>query len=427
VYVQPVHRGSRLAAIVATAALVLSTVSCAVDRGPKPVQLGAIYPVSGLQGPGGLDESRGALLAVERANRDGGLRGRPLKVKLLDVAASRQAPAAMSKLRGEGIRLVLGTYGSTISSVAAKAAKKDGLLLWETGAVGMQPPDSGGGESFFRMAPQGANLGRVAVAFVRDQLAPQLNAGRPLRYAVTYVDDEYGRAVGLGAIDEARNSGQELVGQFGYDVHAFDAADLVRRVAETKPDVLFVSAYLEDGIAIRRATIDQHVPLLASIGTSSSYCMPEFGLRLREGAVGLFASDKPDGDVLRPDALAPEGARLLRWARDRYRARFRKSMSPAALAGFANTWALVHHVLPAARTLAPSDVAAAARSVKLARGTLANGAGLDLAGPHDREAGENRAALSIVWQWVDPTKHKQAVVWPPAFATQELRNIPIQQ
>jgi len=412
---------------VALAIISLVVGACAPDRGPAPLKIGAIYPVSGLQGPGGTDEARGALLAVERANRDGGIRGRPVKVRLVDVSTGAQAHDAIRKLRKDGIRLVLGTYGSTISAPAAQAAKHDGVVLWETGAVGQQPKDSGGGESFFRMAPQGANLGRAAMAFVRDQLASELGAGHPLRYAVTYVDDEYGRAVGFGAIDEARATGQELVGTFAYDAHALDAGDLVRRMAETHPDVLFVSAYLDDGIAIRRATIEQHVPLLASIGTSSSYCMPEFGRRLGQGAVGLFASDKPDGDVVRVDALAPEGARLLRWARARYRARFQKAMSAAALAGFANTWALVRHVLPAATSASPSAVAAAARAVKLAPGTLANGAGLDLAGPNDRDPGENRAALSVIWQWQDPLKHKQAVVWPPAFATQPLRLLPIQR
>jgi len=333
----------------------------------------------------------------------------------------------MTKLRKQGAQVVLGTYGSTISSQAALAAKRSGMLLWETGAVGQQPADSGGGQSFFRMAPQGANLGRTAMAFIRDQLAPQLGVNRPLRYAVTYVDDEYGRPWASAPSMRRSATGQELVGTFAYTNQGLDPQELVRRVAEHQPDVLFVSAYLDDGVAIRRATIDQHVPLLASIGTSSSYCMPEFGLRLGQGAVGLFASDKPDGQILRPDALTPEGATLLRWARARYRSRFRRPMSAAALAGFRQRVALVHHVLPAARSTTPTDVADAARAIKLAPGTLANGAGLDLAGPRDRDPGENRAALSIVWQWQDPLKHKQAVVWPPAFATQPLKVIPIQQ
>ncbi len=68
-------------------------------------------------------------------------------------------------------------------------------------------------------------------------------------------------------------------------------------------------------------------------------------------------------------------------------------------------------------------MAAAARSVKLDGGTLPNGAGLDLAGPGVGDAGENRRAVSVIWQWVDA--RTQAVVWPPAFATRPLKVIPI--
>jgi hypothetical protein len=69
-------------------------------------------------------------------------------------------------------------------------------------------------------------------------------------------------------------------------------------------------------------------------------------------------------------------------------------------------------------------VAATARTTKLAAGTLANGAGLDLAPPGVADAGQNRAAVSVIWQWVDD--HTQAVVWPPAFATRPLRAVAIQ-
>jgi hypothetical protein len=214
------------------------------------------------------------------------------------------------------------------------------------------------------------------------------------------------------------------VGTFPYSVRGLDAEALVREIAVAKPDVLFVSAYLDDGIALRKAQVSQGLNLKASIGTSSSYCMPSFAAALGPAAVGLFASDKPDGREVRLEALQPEAREILSWGRDRYRQRHGEDMTPAALSGFANAWALVGHVLPAAGGLSAADVASAARSVKLAGGTLPNGAGLDLAGAGVDDAGENRRAVSVIWQWVDSST--QAVVWPPAFATRPLQAIPIQ-
>ena len=387
------------------------------------ITIGAIYPVSGNQGPGGLEEANGARLAVELANQRGGVHGDRLRLEVADVGAGGAAPAAMEDFHRRGIDVVLGTYGSTISAPAAVSARRNGMVLWETGAVGQIASDAGAGESFFRMAPMGGGLGKAAVAFVRDTLRPMLGGSGGLRYAVAYVDDAYGRSVGLGAVDEIEASGQVLAGTFPYDVHRLDAAAVVRAVAESQPDVLFVSAYLDDGIALRRETVVQNVPLKASIGTSSSYCMPSFAAALGPAAVGLFASDKPSGAEVRLDALSAAARKELAWARAEYRKRHNEEMSPAALSGFANTWALVGHVLPASPSLEPAAVAATARTVKLAQGGLPNGAGLDFGGADAVDAGENRGAVSVIWQWVDAKT--QAVVWPPAFATRPLQAIPI--
>jgi len=151
--------------------------------------------------------------------------------------------------------------------------------------------------------------------------------------------------------------------------------------------------------------------------------MPSFAAALGPAAVGLFASDKPDGQEIRLDALQPAGRDVLAWGRARYKAHHGVDMTPAALSGFANTWALVGHVLPAAGGTSAPEVAAAARSVKLEGGSLPNGAGLDLAGLGLDDAGENRRAVSVIWQWVDV--RTQAVVWPAAFATRPLKAIPI--
>jgi branched-chain amino acid transport system substrate-binding protein len=405
-------------------AVLLFAASCTATDDSNALTLGAIYPISGLQGPGGADEANGVKLAVELANERGGVQGRRVRLQLIDVDRGDAAPRALAQLQREGVDVVLGTYGSTISAPAAAAAQRSGMLLWETGAVGLVGTDAGAGDTFFRMAPMGASLGRAAVAFVRDQLSGTLGTTGPLRYAVAYVDDAYGRSVGLGAAEEATASGQELVGTFPYSTRDLDAEALVREIAVTKPDVLFVSAYLDDGIALRKAQVSQGLHLKASIGTSSSYCMPSFAHALGPAAVGLFASDKPDGRDVRLDALQPEGQEVLSWGRARYRELHGQDMTPAALSGFANAWALVGHVLPAAAGMGAREVADAARSVKLAGGTLPNGAGLDLAGPGVDDAGENRRAVSVIWQWVDAST--QAVVWPPAFATRPLQAIPIQ-
>ena len=151
--------------------------------------------------------------------------------------------------------------------------------------------------------------------------------------------------------------------------------------------------------------------------------MPAFGAALGSAAVGLFASDKPDAADVRPDALRPEARAELSWAGATYLRRFHQAMSAAALAGFANAWALLHDVLPAATSASAGAVATAALRVKLPIGGLPNGSGLDFAGPNQLDAGANRRAASVIWEWVAPGQ--RAVVWPPAFATHPLVTLPV--
>src|SRR5215217_4278054 len=90
--------------------------------GGQPVRVGAIYPLSGTQGMGGIDEYHGVRVAAELVNADGGINGRPVVLDQVDVPEADAAPGAIRTLADRGVDLVLGRYGSTISSPAAAAA-----------------------------------------------------------------------------------------------------------------------------------------------------------------------------------------------------------------------------------------------------------------------------------------------------------------
>jgi branched-chain amino acid transport system substrate-binding protein len=402
----------------------LGALVSACSSSPAPIRVGAVYPMTGSQGPGGVDEYRGVRLAVGMVNADGGVDGRPVELEVLDVPGADAAPGAVAALGDQGIRFVLGSYGSTVSQPAAAAAAHRDILFWETGAVGSMPAPGSGGRLFFRVAPGGSVLGKAAVSFVADQLAPRWH--RPassLRFAVANVEDVYGSAVAAGAVDEIHALGLPFAGQFPYDLSHPDPAGVVRRIARAKPDVLFVAAYMEDGIALRRQMVRQRLPLLVNIGTSSSYCMPEFGAALQGQAVGLFASDKPDADAIDTSGLTREARDLLDRARSAYRSRYDAEMSAPALAGFSAAWALFHTVMPAASELTPEAVAAQALRARIPVGGLPNGSGLEFSPPGATDPGANLLAATVIWEWLGV--EQRAVVWPQQFATAAIQPISI--
>ena len=270
------------------------------------MRVGAIYPLSGTQGMGGIDEYHGVRVAAELVNADGGINGRPVALDQVDVPEADAAPGAIKALADRGWTWSWAATGAPSPARRPRPRPAHGSLFWETGAVG-KLAGPGGGDLVFRVAPTGDLLGRGAIRFVADQLAGKL--GREpssLRFAIAAVDDVYGAAVADGARAELRERKLETVADVAYDPRRYDPAKVVGEIRAAR--VLFVVAYLEDGVALRREQVRQHLPLLASIGTSSSYCMPEFGALLGKDAVGLFASDKPDTHGINPSGWPPTPA-----------------------------------------------------------------------------------------------------------------------
>jgi len=406
-------------------ALLMLAAACATTaRSTGPIVLGAVYPTAGGQGPGGIDEWHGVQLAAEYVNARGGVAGRSVQLKLQPADSSDQAARAVHGLVDEGVPLILGSYGSTISQPAADTAASLGKVFWETGAVGLLDPNVRRSNLVFRFPPSGGSLGTAAVKFSNDLLLPKLHhVAAKTRFGVVYVNDIYGQAVSSGMIDEINAMHLPLAGTFRYDLQTVRYPDLVRRIRAARVQVLLVVAYMDDGIGLRKEMVKQRVPLVASIGTSSSYCMPGFGRALDEAAVGLYASDKPDGDVVNPARLSPEAGAALVWARATFKQRYGHDMSAAALTGFSGTWALLRFVLPNAPTMTPGAISRAARAANVPSASLPNGSGLAFAPQGTTNAGDNIRAASVIWEWVK--EYTRAVVWPPSFATSQIKALPI--
>ena len=412
----------KLALLVALATL---TVACAAGAGSSgPIVLGAVYPTAGGQGPGGIDEYRGVQLAAEYINARGGVLGRPVQLKLQPADTSDQAARAVNVFKGTDVPVILGSYGSTISKPASEASVALGKVFWETGAVGLLDANVRRSDLVFRFPPSGGSLGTAAVKFSNDLLLPKLHhAPANTKFGVLYVNDVYGQAVSDGMIQELKALHLPLAGTFPYDLQTVNYPDLVHRIKAAGVQDLLVVAYLDDGVALRKEMVKQKVPLVASIGTSSSYCMPGFGKMLDESAVGLYASDKPDGDVLDPARLTPDAAAALIWARMTFKERYHVGMTAAALTGFSGTYALLKDVLPAARSMTPKAISAAARAADVPMGSLPNGSGLQFAKQDTVNAGDNLRAASVIWEWIK--EYTRAVVWPPQFATSQILALPI--
>jgi branched-chain amino acid transport system substrate-binding protein len=403
----------RLAVLVALVLLIAAACGQSVQSQSHELVLGAIYPLSGPQAAGGKEELAGVQAALQLAKSTGALKV-PVRLQVVNAATPQEASAAVDELvRDYHVPAILGTYGSTLSAAASARAEALKTVYWETGAVA--DPITAQRNYVFRTVATGSSLGRMAVTFTHDVLIPENRVSSP-RVVVVRVNDIYGQSVGGGEQSLATDLGIPVVDVIEYDPHAYDANAIAARVASDHPDFLWDVSYLDDGVAIWQALLQQHVQLKGAVGTSSAFCMLAFSQRLGAGSVGVYAADKPD-DAINPAALSPAGQALLAKARLVYAgANGGAAMTIPAVAGFVGAWALFHDVfgqLPS--TVTPDAIRAAALSVDVPVGDSINGGGVRFGAAGALDEGQNTRSSAVVGQWQGVGEMK--VVYPPAFAT----------
>lgn len=401
--------------VVAALALLVVAAACGESQAnpSHELVLGAIYPLSGPQAAGGKEELAGVKAALELARSTGALKV-PVRLDVVDANTPQAAATAVDHLvRDDHVPAILGTYGSTLSAPAAARAEELKTVYWETGAVA--DPITSQRHYVFRTVATGGALGRMAVTFTHDVLIPGYKLQAP-RVAIIRVNDVYGRSVGGGEQALAASLGIDVVDVIEYDPHAFDAPAIATRVAADHPDFLWDVSYLDDGVAIWQALLSQHVAVRAAVGTSSAFCMPEFGRRLGGGAVGVYAADKPDADISAA-ALSPAGLALLNQARSIYaRDNGGASMSIPAVAGFVGGWTLFHDVLGRMSGAVTSEsIRAAALNIDVPVGDSINGGGVRFGAAGSLDEGQNTRAAAVVGQW--QAVGVMNIVYPPAYAT----------
>jgi branched-chain amino acid transport system substrate-binding protein len=401
---------------VALAALVLFVAACsqspAADQGHDLV-LGAIYPLSGPQAPGGKAELAGVRAALDVAESSGSLKSH-VRLQVIDAITPQEASAAVDKLVHDyHVPAIVGTYGSTLSATASARAEELHTVYWETGAVA--DPITAQRRYVFRTVATGSSLGRMAVTFTHDVLLPQAKLATP-RAVIVRVNDIYGRSVGGGEEALASSLGVQVVDVIEYDPRAFDADVIAARLGADRTDFLWDVSYIDDGVAIWQAVLRQHIALKAAIGTSSAFCMPQFSERLGVGSVGVYAADKPDAGISLA-ALSPAGQALIARAELAFaRQNTGGAMDIPAVAGFVGGWTLFHDVIPKLSGQVTSEsIRSVALQVDVPIGDSINGGGVKFGANGSLDEGQNTRAAAVIGQWQAVGVMK--VLFPPAYAT----------
>ncbi len=282
-------KARRLLAVLGACAM-LATAACggsapsgaageAGGRDDGPVKIGALHPVSGSFAVDGLQMRRGAELAVEAINADGGIEslgGRKVELVSGDTQGKVQVgQSEAQRLISAGAVGLVGTYQSAVSTNVAVVAERNEVPFVMDVTAADEIFDHGYRYSF-RVQP-GSTVIATAAAQYLDEVSRE--HGRPVeKVAFLHEQTDFGTAAAEAFTAAARERGIEVDPIISYD--ATTVSDFTAQITQVKAsgaNVLAAAGYYGDSLLISRAIASVKPDLDAVWGVSNgAFDQPTF-------------------------------------------------------------------------------------------------------------------------------------------------------
>jgi branched-chain amino acid transport system substrate-binding protein len=285
---------------VAAACGVLALSACGSSSGGSggdegPIKVGGILSLSGAGSVFGQAEERSMRIAVDAINRNGGVDGRKIDLKVEDDRSepSQALTAARSLIQDDKVSAIFGASSGTMTLAFLPVAKSLGtpvLAPNSTVSVTQEFPDN-----VFRTTP-------VDTAIV-DAVVNYFRAHDIRRVALLTETAAFGAQAG-DAIERAANSGGfEIVDREQYDPASTDLTPELTKIRSSRPDIVVVwGTGAAPSIAFKnmRSLGMSSLPRMAPLGVAT-----ESNIKLADGAMdgviipGVIDAANPGSDAQR--------------------------------------------------------------------------------------------------------------------------------
>ncbi len=221
----------------------------AVAADDGPLVLGASLSLTGIQAP--LDEPglRGAQLAVDVLNEDGGILGRQVELLNLDGASDPVTVGNNTvELIEQGAAAIIAPCDFDFGGPASREAQSAGLVGLSTCASSPLYNADNLGDKQFTLSMWNTTMGAAAAEWGSTE------HGWETAYVVTDTFIDYTLSLSEYFVESFEELGGEIVGEDTYTQGDQDFSAQLQRLSalDEQPDVIFVSSYMPDlGLIIR--------------------------------------------------------------------------------------------------------------------------------------------------------------------------------
>jgi branched-chain amino acid transport system substrate-binding protein len=247
----------------------------------EPVNIGALYPVTGSMAQIGQGCVAAAKLAVEMINEAGGIKslgGAKLNLILSDVQSDTTVTRTETDrlITGNKLSAIHGCFASALTLIASEVAERAKVPI----ITGSSTDQLNKGRTYtFTPFARASQFAKAQLQIAR------LVSDKP-KVAVIFENTAFGTSTSNGLREQAAGEGVEIVLFEPYSAGFADASPLINKVKASGANALFSVSYLNDLILIVRS-IKQVGLNVAINGGSGGFVIPDFYKNVGKLAEGL--------------------------------------------------------------------------------------------------------------------------------------------
>jgi branched-chain amino acid transport system substrate-binding protein len=271
----------------------------AVEAGK--LQIGAALSLTGSLAKEGALTKQGYQLCQDKVNQRGGVQVGDKKLKLAvtysdDKSEPDTAARLIDKFNDDGVKLILGPYGSPSTEAAAAAVERNGQVMVDSSGADDNIFTKGYKTTFAVLSPA-----TDYVAIMIEAIMSSANP-KPKTVAILSADDGFSQTAAKGGVDAAKKAGLKVVAQESFPEHTTDVSSALTKVRGKNPDLILGSVHVEEGIAIVKQSKELGVEP-DGFGETVAPPTPDFAKALGADADGVVGSTQWTAEVEGKDEI----------------------------------------------------------------------------------------------------------------------------
>jgi len=213
-----------------------------------------------------------------------------------DKSEPDSAAQLVDQFNDSGSKLILGPYGSPSTEAASAVVERNGQVMVDSSGADNAIFSKGYKNTFAVLSPATSYLA-VIVKALAENAKP-----KPKTVAIISADDGFSKTAGKGGADEARKQGMQVVAQEEVPQHVTNVSSALTKIRPKQPDVILVSAHVEEGIAAVKQSKELGVKP-KGFGETVAPPTPDFVKALGQNAEGVIGSTQWTADATGKDKV----------------------------------------------------------------------------------------------------------------------------